>query len=79
MQSQARMTGAARGMTGPERELAGPRAMMRDPHVIAARMEADIDEIMAAEGYVTVPQMIRVGWTSRQIRAWRATSDGAFS
>jgi hypothetical protein len=63
-------------LDGPERELVRPRAEMRDPHMIAARMVADIDELVAAEGYVTIPQMIRIGWTREQIRAWRAQRGG---
>lgn len=60
-----------------ERQLEGPRRDMADPLMIAARMTADIDTLAAAHGYVTVADMIRLGWTPAQVEAWRFKPQGA--
>jgi hypothetical protein len=54
-----------------ERQLEGPRRYMTDSLMISARMTADIDTLAAAHGYVTVVDMIRLGWTLAQVESWR--------
>jgi len=57
-----------------------PRRWMTDPTAIDSRMRQDIAEIYVEQRVVCVTDLIRRGWTSAQIEAWRdAQPDGRFA